>query len=74
MKITEVLSRGSIVVCGILFAASFAVIQMLIGGTRLLFSLPAYGILGAMAIIALLAIARPKPAPNQICLLSSAIF
>lgn len=74
MKITDVLSRGALLICGVLFAASFAVIQMLIGGTRLLFSLPAYGILGAMSIIALLAIARPKPAPNQVCFLSTVIF
>lgn len=74
MKATDVLSRGSLAVCGILFAAAFAVIQMLIGGTRLLFSLPAYGILGAMSIIALLAIRRPKPLPNQVCLFSTALF
>lgn len=74
MKVTDVLSRGSIAVSGILFAASFAVIQMLIGGTRLLFSLPTYGLLAAMSILPLLAIVRPKPQPNQICLISSAVF
>jgi O-antigen ligase len=74
VKVTDVLSRGSIAVSGILFAASFAVIQMLIGGTRLLFSLPAYGLLAGMSILALLAIGRPKPTPNQICLLSSVLF
>ena len=74
MKVTDVLSRGSLAICGILFAASFAVIQLLIGGTRLLFSLPAYGLLGLMAILALLSVGRPRPQPSQICLLSSAIF
>ena len=74
MKATDVLSRGSTVICGILFAISFAVIQTLIGGTRLLFSLPAYGILGAMSVVTLLAIRRPKPVPNQVCLFSTALF
>lgn len=74
MKVTEALSRGSIAVCGILLASAFAVIQMLIGGTRLLFSLPAYGLLGLMSILALLAIGSTKPRPNQICLLSSTVF
>jgi O-antigen ligase len=74
VKVTDVLSRGSIAVCGVLFAAAFAVIQMLIGGTRLLFSLPAYGLLATMSILALLAIGRPRPQPNQFCLLSSAVF
>ena len=74
MKVTDVLSRVSLAICGILLAVSFAVIQLLIGGTRLLFSLPAYGLLGAMAILALLSIGRPRPQPSQICLLSSAIF
>lgn len=74
MKLTDALTRGSIAVCGILFGATFAVIQMLIGGTRLLFSFPAYGLLGVMSIFALVSIARPKPPPNQICLLSAAVF
>jgi len=74
VKATDILSRGSIALCGVLFAAAFAVIQLLIGGTRLLFSLPTYGLLAAMSILALLAIARPKPQPSQICLLNSAIF
>jgi O-antigen ligase len=74
VRASELVSRGSIAICGILFAAAFAVIQMLIGGTRLLFSLPAYGFLAVMSVIALLALTRPKPPPNQICLFSSAVF
>ena len=74
MKAIDVLSRGSIALCGILFAASFAVIQVLIGGTRLLFSLPAYGLLAVTSVLALLSIARPRPQPSQICLFSAATF
>ena len=40
----------------------------------MLFSLPAYGILGGMAVVGLLAITRPKPTPRQICLLSTVVF
>jgi len=74
VKLTDALTRSSVAVCGILFAAAFAVIQVLIGGTRLLFSLPAYGLLGVVSVVALVSIARPKPTPNQICLLSAAFF
>ena len=74
MKAVAALSIISAVLCGILFASAFAVIQMLIGGTRLLFSLPAYGLLGTMSIVALLSVARPRPQANQICLISSAVF
>ena len=74
MKAVAALNAISVVLCGILFASAFAIIQMLIGGTRLLFSLPAYGLLGAMSIVALLSIARPRPQANQICLISSAVF
>ena len=68
------LTNGLIAICGVVLAAAFAVIQLLIGGTRLLFSLPAYGLLAVMSILALLSIARPRPQANQICLFSSAIF
>ncbi|HJT46118.1 MAG TPA: O-antigen ligase family protein, partial [Chthoniobacterales bacterium] len=74
MKITDVFSRSLFAICAILFVASFAVIQLLIGGTRLLFSLPAYGLLGVMAILALTSVRRPKPLPSQTCLVSAAIF
>lgn len=74
MRATSAVSRASDALCGILLAASFAVIQLLIGGTRLLFSLPAYGLLAVMSILALLLIRRTTPRPNQFCLLSSAVF
>jgi O-antigen ligase len=74
VKTAGALSRVSDVLCGILFAASFAVIQALIGGTRLLFSLPAYGLLAVAAVLSALSIRQSRPQPNRICLLSSAIF
>jgi O-antigen ligase len=74
VKKAGVLSRLSDVLCGILLAASFATIQALIGGTRLLFSLPAYALLGLMAALTLLSIKRPRPQPKQLCLLSAGLF
>lgn len=47
--------------------------QLLIGGTRLVFSLPIYGLLALVAFCALFA-PRPKRMPNAICLGSAAIF
>src|SRR5690348_10145472 len=60
--------------CAILLAVSFALIQTLIGGTRLLFSLPAYGILAVAAFVSLASVRRLRPPPDQLCLWSVAIF
>jgi len=57
-----------------LLALSFATIQVLIGGTRLLFSLPAYGLLAIMALITLISVRRARPDPNQLCLLATVLF
>jgi O-antigen ligase len=57
-----------------LLAVSFAVIQVLIGGTRLVFSLPAYGLLATAGLLALFSLRRARPAPEQLCLLSAVIF
>jgi O-antigen ligase len=57
-----------------LLAASFAVIQVLIGGTRLVFSLPAYGLLAVVGLLTLFSLRRAKPDPDQLCLLSAAVF
>src|SRR6516164_5409159 len=68
------LSRFSDVFCAAILAASFATIQVLIGGTRLLFSLPAYGLLAVTAVVSFISIWRAKPQPYQICLISAAAF
>ena len=68
------LSRFSDVFCAAILAASFATIQVLIGGTRLLFSLPAYGLLAVTAVVSVISIWRAKPQPHQICLISAAAF
>lgn len=62
------------VVYAVLLCLAFAVIELLIGGTRLLFSLPAYGILALAALASLVDLRRTKVAPNGLCLVSSALF
>jgi O-antigen ligase len=69
-----VLARVVDAFCGILLGASFAVIQALVGGTRLLFSLPAYGLIAVAALLSLMSIQRRRPPPSQICLLSTTAF
>jgi O-antigen ligase len=71
---TALISRAAEVVAPLFLAAAFGVIQALIGGTRLLFSLPAYGLLAIIGLLAVLSLRRPKPLPDQLCLVSSAVF
>ena len=67
-------NRWSEILCAVLLATSLALIQILIGGTRLLFSLPAYGILAFAAFVSVLSLRRLRPVPDQLCLWSVAIF
>lgn len=57
-----------------LIVVAFIVIQMLIGGTRLLFSFPAYAILALAALVSLFALRRTKPAPSAVCFWASVLF
>jgi hypothetical protein len=70
----ETISRAVEALSAFLLAAAFAVIQTLIGGTRLLFSLPASGLLALIGLLAFFSLRRAKPAPDQLCLAGSAIF
>ena len=58
----------------VLIGLALTVIELLIGGTRLLFSLPSYGILAVAALLSLVDLRRPKIAPGALCVLSSALF
>ena len=40
----------------------------------MVFSLPAYGLLAAIGLLSLASLRRPKPAPDQLCLVSAAVF
>src|SRR5438128_299832 len=67
---------GSIVegLCFILLVAGFVVIQVLIGGTRMVFSLPSYALVGGVGLLSVFALRRAKPTPSQVCLTATAIF
>lgn len=58
----------------LLLFLAFAVIQVLIGGTRMAFSLPAYLLLGLAGLGAFFSWRRSKPASSQLCLVGTAIF
>ncbi len=73
-KGAALISRVAEVFSALLLAAGFGIIQTFIGGTRLLFSLPAYGLLAIIGLLAVLSLRRPKPPPDQLCLISSAVF
>jgi O-antigen ligase len=57
-----------------LLAGALVLIQILIGGTRLIYSLPSYAILALIALLTVLVFSNPKPRPAQLCLISTAIF
>jgi O-antigen ligase len=57
-----------------LLAIAFVVIELLIGGTRLLFSLPSYGILALVSFLSLYSFRRPQVSANLICLVSTGVF
>ena len=69
----QFLSRSAEWLAAIFLAVALAGMQALVGGTRLVFSLPIDGLLAAVGILSLLA-ARAKPAASRSCLAASAIF
>ena len=58
----------------LLLALGLVTAQVLIGGTRLLFSLPAYGLIALAATLLFFQLRRARPAPDVLCLIGSAIF
>ena len=67
-------SRFTEVLSVILLIGAFLTIQTLIGGTRLLFSLPAYGVLALIAFLSIASLRRPKPEANWFCLTATLVF
>jgi O-antigen ligase len=74
VKRTALESPAPEICAACLLAVALVTIQILIGGTRLLFSLPAYGLVAAGGLLVLLALRHVKPDPNQVCLTSAAVF
>ena len=68
------ISRTAELSSALLLATALAAIQVLIGGTRLLFSLPAYGLVALIGLLAIFSLRRPRPEPNQVCFASAALF
>lgn len=60
--------------CFLLLIAAFALIQILIAGMRMVFSLPAYALLGVLGLCAIISLRRVKPAASQLCLAVTAAF
>ena len=68
------MSRSAPILIAVLLVIAFAAIQILIGGTRLLFAFPSYVLIGGAGILALLTIRADSPKLNRICLISAAAF
>jgi O-antigen ligase len=70
----ELVGQAAEMLSALLIAAAFAVIQALVGGTRLLFSMPAYGLVAMAGMLTVFSLRRGKPPPNQLCLWASTLF
>jgi O-antigen ligase len=56
------------------FAAAWIVIQCLIGGTRLLFSLPAYGLLAIGAVLSIASVRARRNPPHPTCVAATLLL
>jgi O-antigen ligase len=68
------LSSFTEALCLAFLVAAFAGIQILIAGTRMVFSLPFYAILGLLGVFAVFLLRRPKPVPSSWSLPITALF
>ncbi len=66
--------RGLEILAAALLVVALLAIQALIGGTRLLFAMPAYGILVIVGVLSLGLFRAARPAPHRVCLWSVALF
>lgn len=74
MKSVALKSHAVEVLATVLVAIALLTTQVLVGGTRQVFSLPAYALLGVGALLLFLALNRSKPEPDRFCLLSAGLF
>ncbi|MGZ4982734.1 MAG: O-antigen ligase family protein [Chthoniobacterales bacterium] len=58
----------------LLLITAFVAIQVMIGGTRMVFSLPSYALLAVVGLLSILSLRRMKPAPSMWCLSISTAF
>jgi O-antigen ligase len=59
---------------GVLLGIALGLSQVLIGGVGLLFGMPAYALLAVVGFLSVFLLRERKPAPDQLCLVSSALF
>ena len=57
-----------------LIAGALLAIQVMIGGTRMIFSLPSYCLLGIAALLLLFCLRRIRPSPSHFCLAVTTVF
>ena len=57
-----------------LLVIALVLIELLIGGTRLLFSLPSYGVVALVSFLSLYSFRRPQVPANLPCLISTGLF
>ncbi len=69
-----ILGTAAEVVCLLLLGAALALGQALIGGTRAVFALPVYAVVGLAGVLSLLALAKKRPPPDSLCLWATLLF
>jgi len=74
VKEAGLIGRSTEVLAVALVAAALVLIQILIGGTRLIYSFPSYAILALVALLTLFLLRQPRPRPAHICIITCAIF
>lgn len=68
------LTRAVESTCVALAAIAFAGIQVFIGGERLLFSLPAFAVIGFAGVLSFLMLRAARPPADRLCLVTAGIF
>ena len=66
--------RGLKLVHTLLLIAAIVLVECLVGGTRLVFSLPSYGIVAIASLLTIFSIRQPIARPNLVCLAATAVF
>lgn len=61
-------------ILSLLLLLALLALQALIGGTRIIYALPGYGLLAAAGVIGCFALAMRRPAPNGACLFGTSLF
>ena len=74
MNPLALISRATEIAAVVLIGAALGLIQILIGGTRLIYSIPGYALLALVGLLTIFSLGKRTPRPDQLCLLSAATF